>query len=309
MAFVGRDKMNNNQTLLFFLFILSLLHGCTALQSFPHAARSGDTVALAVGSPLNMARENTTATLTDINDVVTDITSNIRSIFKLYADPDSKVYNYSTPTWNLVSSSGHAPWISIVVLDLPVGLPEGSASIKFNTTATYPSIGSHLNDRELAIEILPGEGVSNDFTYEFGVGSSLPGNLNLLEPQPRAIYGHLFPSTECPCPDYAAIEVRTTISTNAGVISNDSIRVVPQDLTLLTYSGRDFTHGVTSAGDELLVTFLSTDGTLKHFEAQFSVVLYPNKFNGTPVIDSIKYFDIDGNEVAGPASEFAVSLK
>lgn len=301
--------MNNSRYLFYFISLLSLLQGCTALQSFPHAARAGDTVALAVGSPSDMTRGNTTAIITDVNGMETDITPAIRSFFKLFADPMSKVYSYEAPTQNLVTSSGHDPWISIVVIDLPIGLPVGLANISFNTTAIYPSVGSHINDRDLAINILPGVGIPNNFTYEFGIGSSLNGNLKLLEPQKSAVYGHAYPSTACPCPDYAAIEIRTTIPSSLGGIANDWIRVIPQDLTVLTYSGRNVSHGVTSAGDELLVTFYSTDAKLKYFEAQFSVVLVGGSFVGTPTINSIKYFDIDGKEVLGPATDFNVTMK
>jgi len=300
-------SVNNNQYLFIFIFLLSFLQGCTALQSFPHAARSGDTVALAVGSPLGMSRENTTAIITDIDGVESDITSRIRSIFKLYADPASKVYELSGNTSQLVYSAEHTPWITIVVLDLPSGLPVGDANIKFNTSAIYPGVGSHINNRELSINILPGDGVSNDFKYEFGIGASLSGNLTVLEPKSRAVYRHLSPSTMCPCPEYAAIEVRTSIPTKRFSISNGLIKVIPQDLTVFTGSGRYVTHGVTSSG-ELLVTFISPDEALQYIEAQFSVILFGLKFEGTPTINSIKYFDYDGNEVAGPASDYTVTL-
>ena len=86
--------------------ILLLNTGCTALQSFPGAARGGDTVALAIGSPDGMDRTNTTAVYVSQSDPNYVPTSDpdypgvgttqhalpIRSIFKLYADKSSEQY-------------------------------------------------------------------------------------------------------------------------------------------------------------------------------------------------------------------------
>ena len=133
--------------------------GCTALKTFPQAARGGDTIALAVGSPDGMTRANTTATFTSDSDgIPIDITANIRSIFKLYADKASSIYAKFSTTASIVNTSGHEPWVTIVALDLPTGLSTGPGQIQFNTPAAYPTIGSHINNFPVALEILPGTG-------------------------------------------------------------------------------------------------------------------------------------------------------
>ncbi|MDH5570652.1 MAG: hypothetical protein OEY89_02740 [Gammaproteobacteria bacterium] len=285
---------------------LLIASGCTALQPFPNVARSGDTVALAIGSPDDMSRANTTATFTsDVDGVPIDITSNIRSIFKLFADPASRIYNPNNITATLVESSKHTPWITIAVIDLPLGLQVGAGNIEFNTSAVYPDIGSHINDLQLPIEIIAGTGSSNSFDYELGKGASVSGSLTQLEPQARAVFGPTIPSAACPCPTYAAIEVKVAIPTLEGTIPAE-VRVIPDDLTMLTQSSRNMLHGVSSDGQELTVSFLSPTGSLEYYEAQFSVV---QKMTGTPTINSIKYFDLNGNEVTGPVSDYTVVLR
>ena len=290
--------------------ILLLISGCTALQPFPNVARSGDTVALAVGSPLDMSRANTTATFTsDADGIPVDVTANIRSIFKLYADPASRVYNSSSGTSILVGSSIHAPWVSIAVIDLPTGLTSGYGNIQFNTTATYPSVNSHINDLQIPIEIIPGTGSVNNFDYEVGIGASATGNLTTLEPLTRAVFGPAYPSAACPCPDYAAIQIKTTIQTSSGSIPPD-VRVLAEDLTVNTGSSRSMHYSISSNGTDLTVNFISLTAALKYYEAQFTVVLRPQmSFIGTPVINSIQYFDIDGNEVTGPVNDYSVVIK
>lgn len=292
-----------------FILLTVFVSGCTALQPFPNIARGGDTIALAVGSPKDMTRANTTATfISDVDASVVDITSNIRSIFKLYADQTSRVYEFGSNTGSLVNSSSHSPWITIVAVDMPQGLTVGTGVIRLNTTATYPSIGSHINDIDIAIEVIPGTGTAHSFPYEFGIGSQNNGDLAVLEPLPTASYGPSIPSSTCPCPDYAAIEIKTTIPTSLGSLYEPLLRIIPADLTVDTGSGRNVTHG--TVNNDLTVIFTSQDGTLKYQEAQFDVVLHSaTSFTALPTITSVRYFDINGNEVSGPVSDYNVALK
>lgn len=298
--------------LLALVFIALLSAGCTALKTFPQAAHPGDTIALAVGSPDGMTRANTTATFTsDADGIPVDITANIRSIFKLYADRSSGVYEPFGAAQNLVGTSGHEPWVTIVALDLPTtGLLTGPGQISFNTTASYPSIGSHINDVPIGIEILPGVGSSSDFTYEFGVGSSATGDLTELEAQAHAIAGPAFPSPSCPCPDYGAIEVKINMPTSSGTgLTQDLVRVLVDDMTMETNSGRGVNYALTG-GEDLTVMLISPTGQLKYYEARFSIVPFSTiTFSGTPTVTSVRYFDIDGNETTGPVSDYVVSMQ
>jgi hypothetical protein len=285
--------------------------GCTALKTFPQAARGGDTIALAVGSPDGMTRANTTATFTSDSDgIPIDITANIRSIFKLYADKASSIYAKFSATDSIVDTSGHEPWITVVALDLPTGLTTGPGQIQFNTPAAYPTIGSHINDFPIALEILPGTGAPSDFTYELGVGGQLGGDLATLETQEHAIAGPQFPSPSCPCPDYGAIEIKIHMPNSFGTgLTQDWIRVLVDDLTGQTGSGRGVNYGL-SLGEDLTVIITSPTGQLKYYEARFSIVAHPAViFNGAPTITSVRYFDVNGNETTGPVSDYLVSLQ
>jgi hypothetical protein len=60
---------------------------------------------------------------------------------------------------------------------------------------------------------------------------------------------------------------------------------------------------------------LSPTGKLRYYEPRFSIVPINNQdqvisFAGTPTITSVRYFDINGNQVAGPLpSDFVVQLR
>lgn len=309
MYTIAAQKLSQVSSALFLITAYLVINGCTALQPFPNVARAGDTLTLAVGSPLDMTRANTTATFTsDIDGVPIDITPNIRSVFKLYADPASKVYETTAVTDDLVFSSNHSPWITIVAVDLPQGLQVGTGIVEINTTATYPNVSTHINDLDLPVEIIAGTGSPNSFTYEFGVGSQLVGDLTSLESQPIAVFGPTIPSVACPCPDYAAIEVTATIPTSLGSLNQNFVKVIPEDLTVATISGRNFIQGIN--GQDLTVIFTSNTEKLKYYEAQFTVALHSTfSFTGTPTINSVRYFDINGNEVSGPVADYSVSVK
>ncbi len=293
------------------IFAAFLGTACTAVKTFPQAARAGDTIALAVGSPDGMTRANTTAVFTsDVDGTPIDITSNIRSIFKLYADKASSIYAKFSTTENIINTSGHEPWLTVVALDLPAGLTTGPGQIQFNTTAPYPTIGSHINSFPIGLEILPGTGTPSDFMYELGVGSTFGGNLAQLEAQASATAGPQFPSPSCPCPSYGGIEIKIHMPTSSGAsLTQDWIRVLVDDLTVQTGSGRGVNYGL-NGGENLTVILTSPTGQLKYQEARLSVVLHPAvTFIGTPTVTSVRYFDINGNETTGPVADYTVSMQ
>jgi len=306
-------------SLIFCMAVLTL-NGCTAFNAFPTAARAGDTVALAVGSPDGMSRSNTTATFTSAaapGDII-DVTPNIRSIFKLYADKTSPQYALNSITKNIVDTSGHEPWITIVALDLPstntagAPLPTGPGTIQFTTTAPYPSIGSHINNFPIGIEILPGGPVpQNPFTYEIGLGASLNGDLKTLEPRPHTVVLPPFVQGTNPYPVYGAIEMKLVIPTSVGISLKDrGIQVVLDNMAMVSASKSTLTSSL-SNGQDLSVLLVSASGTMQYYEPRFSIVLNAgNSFLAPPTITSVRYFDANGNETTGPAvSDYALEVR
>lgn len=308
-----------------FLLYLSLIvffgSGCTTLQTFPPRwVKSGDTIALGLGSPLDMTRANTTAKFVyDSDGTEVDLTPNIRAIFKLYPDEESNVFALDANTNQLVLSSGHAPWIVIAAIDLPSDLNTSpteslAGTVQFSTTATYPDFDMHINDIPIPLEVLPGVGSPADFPYQVGSLMETHGDLTRLEADPRAVFQPTFPSTFCPCPDYAAIEIKVNMPAGIGgspvPLADSLIRVVDEDLTVATRSGRSFTYALAANGEDLTVMLISPTGKLKYYESRFSVFLWPTfDFIGTPTVTSIRYFDLNGDEVAGPTTDYQVALK
>jgi hypothetical protein len=276
------------------------------LNTFPSAARWGDTVALAVGSPVGMTRANTTATFTSTADnIPRDITANIRAIFKLYADKASEVYENGSNTGTLVGSAGHEQWVTIAVIDLPAftpSLPLGPGNVRFNTTAVYPGVDIPINNVDIPLDILAGAGSRQSFDYQVGTFSVVDGNLGRLEARPRAVFGPAYPSVACPCPDYGAIEVKINMPTNFGpALPTPFMQVLEEDLMVNTESNRNLLYGLSNNQQDLTVMLVSMTGKLKYNEARFSVVLRTGaSFTGTPTVTSIRYFDLNGSEITGP---------
>jgi len=296
-------------------FVAMTLSGCIALQTFPQAARAGDTVTLAVGSADGMSRANTTAFfVSDSNSAQYDLTPGIRGIFRLYADKASSLYTAGSSTHFIVDTSGHEPWVTVMVLDLPQGLPSGTGKVHITTTATYPTIDSNINDLPINLQILPGTGAPSSLSYEFGVGSSMTGNPAQLEASPLAQVMPVFPSNTN-WPNYGAVEIKMHVPTTAGTALNSTqLRVLLDDMTVSNSSNL---HAIyrDDSNQDLTVMLLSPIGKLRYYEPRFAIVPINNQdqvisFIGTPTITSVRFFDINGNQVAGPqVTDFVVQLR
>jgi hypothetical protein len=232
---------------------LVLLHsGCTSLQTFPVAARAGDTVSLAVGSYDNMTKNNITVEF--LPDGVlpgsgTALTP--RAVFRLYADQTS--FAYQNPTFLLggvSGKSGHAPWLNVLVIDLPSSLNTTTTPINgqiyinrlggAGTPPVYPGHGTDLADFwddpaisssaedkiKIGLTVLPtglastGTGASGLFQYELGgsastLGVAVDGNLGALQPAEHCIVAPPFdgdPSATYANATYAAVEIVLTLA-------------------------------------------------------------------------------------------------
>jgi hypothetical protein len=303
-----------------FLFVLSLtvclsgfgLSGCTALDTHPKYAKVLDTVAFAVGSADDMTRANTTAEYVSDADPFTsyDLTPGIRGIFRLYGDKASSLYAGGSNTSFIVDSSGHEPWITIMAADLPMGLPVGPGKVHITTTATYPTIGSHINNLAINLEILPGTGSSSDLAYEFGVGATMQGNLTLLEAQSHAQVIPDFPQGTA-WPNYGAIEMDLNVPTTVGT----PLRLVADDMQVLSRSGLNMLSTQRDVNQDMTVMFISPKGRLRYYEPRFSIVLIDREFEvddftATPTITAVRYFDINGNPASGPqTTNYSVELR
>lgn len=179
----------------FFCWVLS---GCVGQEAFTKMARSGDTVALALGgSPAheldpNVRKADMSASITDSSGVSYPV--KLRHLFKLHPDPTSK-FNYSA-TYEYDSAifssryyrqPNQGEWIAVIDLVDPqsntlLPLVAGMATLQVTTPDLVNSLpfGIYSSDGNLAsieIEILDGTGSIHDFN-DFGS----PG---MLEPLPQ----------------------------------------------------------------------------------------------------------------------------
>ncbi len=174
-----------------FLLVLQLNSACTGLNSFGLAARSGDTVALALGWQKDLERQNLQITITDSGFTQYNLPAGdpaIRALINTYPDPVSKLIvggetgqnnfegGFAGLATSLIDSAvtnGDKDYIqTFLLVDLPVGLLAGSATIEIKdqlgSPVPNPSIQA-ANINPIDIEILPGVGVSNDLGTQEGV--------------------------------------------------------------------------------------------------------------------------------------------
>ncbi|MEZ5543240.1 MAG: hypothetical protein R3F42_14560 [Pseudomonadota bacterium] len=285
---------------------MSVLYGCTAINTMPIAARAGDTITVAVGSPDGMTLANTTASYAPSGGG--SVALPIKSIVRLLPDQTSRaVQNPTHSYWELTNSSGHQPWLSVLVIDLPTsGLPVGTGAIHVSTTAEYPTIADHVNNVPINLEILPGTGTPHPLEYNIGLGSTALGNLNNIEPS-HGIVTHPTFDPNATWPTYGAIEI--TLQFAADGAPPSSFQLIPEDISSYTGSQRNVIHKV--AGDSLVVSYISPTGLLQYYEPRFTIVPLPARpitgpLPGTmpsapPVVTQVRHFDINGALVSGPS--------
>lgn len=286
--------------------ILFSLQACTSLQAFPGAARAGDTISFAVGSAEGMTKDPTNTTAVYVPDAGGSYPLTIRSVFNLYPDKKSSLYQSDSATTFVIDTSNHEAWQTVMVVDLPVDVPVGTGNLHITSTATLPTISSQINNVPIAMEIIAGVGEPNDFTYEFGFGASRQGNLSLLEPLPHAL---VIPPTDNET--YGAIEMKIILPNSAAVnrpLTEAEVKVVVDDMTPSTLSNRNVVWRYD--GDELLIMLMSPSGSLLAMESRFSIVLAPRvSFTGAPVISELNFYDWNGVSVPGPLiADYTITL-
>ncbi|MFQ5642939.1 MAG: hypothetical protein ACE5FQ_04480 [Thiogranum sp.] len=291
----------NKPILIFFVVLLLTGTGCTVVHTVPLAARPGDTVMISVGSPDDMTKANTNLTYTPSGGSAIAIpNSAIRAIFNLYPDKTSAAWLYSSADL-IENESGHGPWTTVLVVDLPTGgvLPQGTGTLQVNTTATYSGIVPGVNGRDIALEILPGTGSPSSFDYLGFGGVQLQGNLAELEPMKKLQFRPNFTGYD-DINTYGAVEIRIGIDSSG--VNDDDFNVITDDKI-----GSLQTRRVHSTWNktrfELTVYFISPIGKLHYSDVNFSVISteLQRQFEaaeqnvGTDItINSVTWYDING---------------
>jgi len=313
-----------------------LLQGCVAVQSFPTAARAGETVTLAVGSLEGATETNLTATFTPNATPGIQVNLPIRSVFNIYPEKTSDANLSDVTAINnsryLTVWSGHAVWLTVVVVDLPGDLPVGSGKIDIVLgQGVSPVINSKLiSDVAIGIDVLPPVSpgdtpVGGDipsaapglFQYYSDTYSSLQnGDLNRLKPVKQVLIravntGGFYGSGL----KVAAAEFKFNVqlsSVDSPNVNPDSGVMVIREENIYDYGQSIDWRGnaqtlaaqtqmsYSKQGNILTVNFISVTGELQERLIRFSIVPYTATgfdFAAAPNLISIKYFDLNGNEL------------
>jgi hypothetical protein len=297
------------------LAVLVVLNGCVATQPFPNAARAGDTVTLAVGSADGMTADNTTVDFYPGPgpDLVTPIPVPVRSVVKIYPDKSSNAWLGADPR-AIPRRSSHGGWLSVIAVDLPASLPDGDGVIRVTTNGevVYPRFSATANGTDILMTILPGSGSSHTFTYSAIEGSTQPGDLTELEPKPQVIIKPPVPAEgAAELASYGAIEFDVTIplqSLDGSPIVDEGFAVMLDDQPQNTSKQVNLLWK--RNGNNFNIMLVSPVG-MYSYQSRVSVVpllvpAYLYVINGTPVINSATYYDLNGALTSGPMPDVTV---
>jgi hypothetical protein len=294
------------------VFLFGLMQGCTMVQTYPLAARSGDTITIAPGSLDGANKTNLIVEYySDSNpSVPINLTSNIRSVFNITPDRTSSAWLNSSAQL-IPLGSGHGPWQTVIALNLPSGLPLGSGNLRVSLGAgvTVPTTAHTPEGVDMALEILPGTGTSNPFSYRpypwDNVNITI-GNLSDLVPGRQYVVKPDLADTSSPG-FYGAAEYTLFMP-----LRNKDDGLPPTDADVTTYltvildsHPNNDVYQVAlhwhRSGDNIIVDIISPLGYVTDRQTRFSVVIDktgPFMFSGSASILSVNYFDTDGNVVA-----------
>jgi len=306
---------------LFIVFMLTVLGsaGCSTVNTFPLAARAGDTIVEPVGSPEGMiatgSSPNTIVEWTpwgvaDCSDPAGDLSATpvpitVRGRFNLYPEQTSPAWLQSSAL-SVEISTGHGPYTTVLLMDLPTtGLTVGYGCLNITTTSavTYSPMTAHISDYPINLEILPGTGAPNPLTYKLLGIAQKNGDLTDLAPKRRIVIKPDFIEST-PSTTYGAIEVEVTIPGLDLLPDPDlGMAVIPDEKIEFTTSKRgNFTWS--QSGDVVKVIFLSPVGALEYYDAHFSILsdqmmtlVDAAAINIGSIMTTVKYYDIDGNLV------------
>jgi len=214
-------------------------------------------------------------------------------------------------------ASGHGSWLIVMVLDLPTTLPTGTGhfSISAAPEVKYPLYSQRFTAIDIGMEILAGTGSSNTFEYlpfEWNT-VPIPSDLTLFESRPKVLIKPNVPPGGGGV-GYGAIEIKVRAraeTVDGSLVDISYIRVIADDQStrLISQSHLSWSR----QGDEVYIVNIVAPKNMTFYEGRFEIVLRegpvslePTAFVGTPTIESIKYFDLDGNVVAGSAPTLSV---
>lgn len=294
--------MHDNRTAypaMLLLLLAWLASGCTAVNTFPLAARSGDTVSVMVGGSEQARKETIGAVLTDAAGGVYDLQAMglVRSVFNLRADGRAHGMHYSPYLDSFISwSNGHEPVQTVLVADLPPNLDPGNATltVRLNVTDNSSGVGDPAS---IQLEILPGTGSSNAFRRRTGSGGSVAADLPALEPAPHAKLTFGTGTT------IGAASL--VIDVDQSVVNMDDLNIYVPESTVRGSFGDPGAFGDKQRmvywrhdGDRLYVDIVAPQGIDSRYLQLF--VIHPRGLAASPgfSLQSASIYDVQGNTVS-----------
>lgn len=280
------------------LLLTALASGCTAVNTFPQAARAGDTVSVMIGGSEQARKETISAVLTDSAGGQYDLQALglVRSVFNLRADGRAHGMHYSDYLSSYISwSYGHEPVQTVLVADLPPALATGMATLSVGLNVTDNSSGA--NPANIRLEILPGTGSPDGFSRKSSGGGSTPADLQALEPAPNA---------KITFASGAVIGAASlVIDVDQAVVNPDDLNVyVPESIVRGSFASPgafgDKQRMVywRQDGDRLYIDIIAPQGIDGRYLQVF--VVHPRGLSGLPgfTILSAAVYDINGQSLA-----------
>lgn len=287
------------------LVVFLLTQGCTSFDTFPKIARAGGTVSLMVGGSEKARLLTTDVTLTDINSTVWDLKALglVRSVFNLRTDGRANGLHYSdfldsSFSWTI---SGHEPVQTILITDIPLGVPVGMATIdvalNVNDRAAGPATGVNL-------EIIAGVGTSDEIRRKDPFLGSVPVDFARLEPAPHAkiIFGGFGGSSGAQIIGAASL----VVDFDEAFLNGDDINVYVPESQVRGSFGSPGAFGATQRmvywhqdGLQLFVYIVAPQGIQARYLQLF--VIHPNGLSGPANLNlvsaMIKGYDLNGDEI------------
>jgi len=238
--------------------------------------------------------------------------------------PDMK----SSVLWNgdsnglnhLTRVTGHFPWLTVLVIDLPNELPAGTTGdgiIEVTTTAEYGAAEFDINTKDIHFTVLPGVGEHHKLEYYGSDTWIRAGSLDVLE-KSHCIEVETTNTGTAPNTRFAAAEFRLQFP-EGDAPGPDSYYIIAENLEYMTYSRAQLSWRSDGPNDDIVVTFMSPTGELVPLEMQFSILFWPirpvsqdaPRFmpSQSPNMESVVYYDVNGDVTTGPeVSEYNISL-
>jgi len=293
--------------------VVMILQACVGVQTFPVAARAGDTIALPVGTQDNLNQSNVTLHYyPEGSTTPIDLTSNVRSTFKIYPDKTSRVWVEDVN--RLLLYTGHSPWQNVLAVDLPVDLPTGSGYFDVilggDVIEANPNFIKSVTAVQIAMDVLPASAnpVPNDFgffTDAFAAPES--GDLSRLMPLRRLVLRPGVSPGEYGNDQVAAAQYVIKLSPNAALVDaldsgNAKISIIRDEIP--DDSANQVQLSWSRVADVVTVNVISPVGGIRANLLRFDMLFlfitglnYLDIFSLSPQLQSVTYFDITGNVV------------